>query len=124
MAGKLSATQLAAFQATATAALDLSGIQVQRATRTQNQWGGIGSESWATLATVAGGWAKPSASVMTQYAGLIGALASWVVRLPSGTPIRNGDRLVMPSGDTLLVQADLTESSYSTCVRVLASEVR
>jgi hypothetical protein len=30
----------------------------------------------------------------------------------------------MPSGDTLVVQADLTESSYSTCVRVLASEVR
>lgn len=123
MAGKLSAAQLAAFQATATAALDLSGIQVQRATRAQNQWGGF-SESFTTLATVAGGWAKPSAAVMQQYAGLIGALASWVVRLPSGTTIRNGDRLVMPSGDTLVVQADLTESSYSTCVRVLASEVR
>lgn len=123
MAGKLSATQLAAFQAAATAAMDLSGIVVQRATRTQNPWGGF-SESWATLATVVGGWAKPSAGVMAQYAGLIGSLASWVVRLPSGTAVRNGDRLVMPSGETLLVQADLTESSYSTCVRVLASEVR
>ena len=122
MAGKLSATQLAAFQAVATAAMDLTGIQVQRATQTRNQWGGF-SESWATLATVVGGWAKPSAAQMTQYAGLIASRRAWVVRLPSGTAVRNGDQLVMPSGDTLVVQADLTESSYSTCVRVLASEV-
>ena len=123
MAGKLNAAQLARFQAVATAAMDLTGIQVQAPTRTRDQWGGF-SESWATTATVVGSWAKPSASIMAQYAGLIGSLASWVVRLPSGTALRNGDRLVMPSGDTLVVQADLTESSYSTCVRVLASEVR
>ena len=122
MAGKLNAAQLARFQAVATAALDLSGVQVQRATRTRDQWGGF-SESWSTLATVAGGWAKPSAGVLQQYAGLIASRRAWIVRLPSGTSIRNGDRLVMPSGDTLVVQADLTESSYSTCVRVLASEV-
>lgn len=122
MAGKLNAAQLAAFQATATATLDLVGVQVQRATQTRNQWGGF-SESWTTLATVNGGWAKPSAGVLQQYAGLIASRRAWVVRLPSGTTVRNGDQLVMPSGDTLVVQADLTESSYSTCVRVLASEV-
>jgi hypothetical protein len=122
MAGKLNATQLAAFQTVATAAMDLSGIAVQRATQTRNEWGGF-SESWATLATVAGGWAKPNAAVMQQYAGLIGAQKAWLVRLPSGTTVRNGDRLVMPSGDTLEIQADLTESSYSTCVRMLATEV-
>jgi hypothetical protein len=72
---------------------------------------------------VAGGWAKPNAAVMQQYAGLIGAQKAWLVRLPSGTTVRNGDRLVMPSGDTLEIQADLTESSYSTCVRMLATEV-
>lgn len=120
--GLLDARQLADLTSVATAAMDLSGIQVQRATQTRNQWGGF-SESWSTLSTVAGGWAKPSAGVLQQYAGLIASRRAWIVRLPSGTSIRNGDRLVMPSGDTLVVQADLTESSYSTCVRVLASEV-
>jgi ABC-type Fe3+-siderophore transport system permease subunit len=122
----LNAAQLTAARAAATAALDLSGILVQRATRTPDTYGTY-SESWATVASVAGSWAKPSASVMTQYAGLIGSLAAWTVRLPHGTSLRNGDRLVMPpsvGGDTLTVQADLSESSYSTCVRVLATEVR
>ena len=123
MAGLLNATQLAALRSTATASLDLSGIVIQRPTRTPDSYGTY-SETLPTLATVAGGWAKPSAAVMTQYAGLIGALAAWVVRLPYGTAIRNGDLLVMPSGDTLTVQADLSERSYATCVRVLATEVR
>jgi hypothetical protein len=123
MAGNLNAAQLARFQAVSTAALDLSGIVVKRPTRTQNSTGGY-AQTLTTLATVAGGWAKPSASVMRAYAGLIGSLAAWVVRLPSGTSVRSGDLLVMPSGDTLTVQADLTERSYATCVQVLATEVR
>ena len=123
MAGRLSSAQLAAFQTAATATLDLTGVEVQAPTRTRNAYGGF-SETWTTSATVDGAWAKPSAGVMAQYAGLIGSLASWVVRLPAGTTVKSGDRLVMPSGDTLTIQADLTESSYSTCVRVLATEVR
>lgn len=123
MAGNLTSAQMAAFQATSTAALDLTGIVIKRPALTPNQWGGP-SESDTTVATVAGGWAKPSAAVMTQYAGLIGSLASWVVRLPSGTDCQRNDLLVMPSGDTLRVQVDLSESSYSASKRVLASEVR
>lgn len=123
MAGLLSAAQLARLRAVVTASLDLAGIVIQRPTRTPDTYGAY-SQTLATLATVAGGWAKPTAAVMTQYAGLIGAQAAWVVRLPWGTAIRNGDLLAMPSGDTLTVQADLSESSYSTCVRVLATEVR
>lgn len=123
MAGNLSVAQLTRLRAVATAALDLTGIVVQRPARTFDNYGTY-SETLTTLATVAGAWAKPTASVMAQYAGLIGAQAAWVVRLPWGTAIRNGDQLSMPSGDTLTVQADLSESSYSTCVRVLATEVR
>lgn len=123
MAGLLNAAQLARFQAVATSALDISGILVQRVTRTDDGYGGQ-TESWATTATVAGGWAKPSAAVMTMYASKIGSLASWVVRLPYGTVCNAGDRLVMPTGETLLVQADLSQSSYSTSKRVLASEIR
>ena len=124
MAGKLSAAQLAAFQSVAQSAMDLAGLPLKRPSRTQSA-SGTYTETLTTVASgLVGGWAKPSASIMTQYAGLIGSLASWVVRLPSGTSVRANDVLAMPSGDTLRVQADLTESSYSTCVRVLASEVR
>lgn len=114
---------LAAARQAATASLDVPGIQVQRVTRTPDGYG-TATETWATLATVSGAWAKPSASVMQAYAGLIGSLAAWVVRLPYGQACRNGDRLLMPSGDTLVVQADLSEHSNATCVRVLATEVR
>ena len=123
MAGRLSAAQLGAFQTAATATLDISGVLVQRATTTSDGYGTY-SETWATIATVAAGWAKPTASIMQQYAGLIGALAAWTVRLPYGTDCLRNDRIVMPTGEVLTVQADLSQSSYSTCKRVLATAVR
>lgn len=124
MSGLIPASELAALQSTAQSAMDLSGITLKRPSRTQSA-SGTYTETLTTVASgLVGGWAKPSASIMTQYAGLIGSLASWVVRLPGGTSVRANDVLAMPSGDTLRVQADLTESSYSACVRVLASEVR
>lgn len=117
------ADALAAARAAATASLDLAGITLQRPSRTPNQWSGY-SETLTTIASgLAGGWAKPSAALMRQYAGVIGSLKSWVVRLPYGTAVKRNDLLVMPSGDTLRIQADLSESSYPTCVRVLATEV-
>ena len=117
------ASELDAMRAVATAAMDVPGVLVQRATTTSDGYGAY-SETWATIATVAAGWAKPTASVMQQYAGLIGALAAWTVRLPYGTDCLRNDRLVMPTGEVLTVQADLSQSSYSTCKRVLATAVR
>lgn len=121
--GFLPASELASIQATVNASLDLAGVQVQRLTRTPDN-AGTYSETWATIATVAGGWALPTAAVMAAYAGIIGSLKSWVVRLPAGTSVQRNDRLAMPSGDILTVQADLSERSYATCVRVLATEVK
>jgi len=117
------ANALAAARAAAIASLDVSGIQVQRVTRTPDAYG-TASETRATIATVNGGWAKPTASVMQQFAGLIGSLAAWVVRLPYGQDCRNGYRLVMPTGEILTVQADLSQRSYATAKRVLATEIR
>lgn len=117
------ANVLAAARAAATASLDVSGIKIQRVTRTPNG-DGTTSETWATIATVNGGWAKPTASVMQQYAGLIGSLAAWVVRLPYGQDCHNGDRLLMPSGEMLTVQADLSQRSYASSKRVLATAIR
>ena len=123
MGGLIPASELTTLRATATAALDLAGITQKRPSRTPNATGGY-TESDTTVASgLAGAWAKPSAAIMQQYAGLIGSQKAWVVRLPWGTAIARDDLLIMPSGDTLRVQADLSESSYSTCVRVLATEV-
>ncbi len=117
------ASELTAMRATATSALDIAGVQVQRTTLTDDGYG-LQTQSWATVAIVAASEAKPSASVQQQYATKIGSLASWVVRLPYGTDCRADDRLVFPSGDKRLVQADLSDSSYSTAQLYLVSEVR
>lgn len=123
MAGKLSATQLAAFQAAAAAALDIAGVQVQSVTLTDDGYGHQ-TQVWATVATVAASEAKPSAAIMQQYASRIGTLKSWVVRLPFGTVCTEGNRLLFPSGDARLVQADLSDSSYTTAQLYLVSEVK
>ena len=114
------------MQAVATATLDVSGVVIQRKGAASNAGNGIYTApgGWSTIATVAGGWAKPSANVMQQYAAVIGSAASWVVRLPYGTDCKANDQIVMPTGEKLRVQADLSQSSYSTCKRVLATEIR
>ena len=123
MAGLLNAAQLARFQATAASALDISGVLIQRVTLTDDGYGHK-TEAWATTATVAASEAKPSAQVMQQYASRIGTLKSWVVRLPFGTTCTEGNRLLLPSGDARLVQADLSDSSYTTAQLYLVSEVK
>jgi len=123
MAGLLSAAQLAAFRAVASSALDISGVEVVRLTKADDGYG-LRTESPATVATVAATEAKPSAAIMQQYAARIANVTSWVMRFPYGTDIRTGDQLVMPNGDTRLVQADLSDSSYSTANLYLVSEIR
>jgi hypothetical protein len=123
MAGLLSAAQLARFQAVATSALDISGVLVQSATLADDGYG-LQTPAWTTVATVAAGEAKPSAAIMQQYASRIGTLKSWVVRLPFGTVCAEGYQLVFPSGDKRLVQADLSDSSYTTAQLYLVSEVK
>lgn len=119
----LDARQLASIQAFAQKPFDQSGIKVQRATRTADAYGTF-SETWQTKATVNGNYDKPSPQIMQEYAGLIGSLAAWIVRLPYGTTVANNDRLVMPGGDTLTVQTVISARSYASCVMVLATEIR
>jgi len=117
------ASELAAMRATATSALDISGVQVVRLTKADDGYG-LSTETPTTVATVAATEAKPSAAIMQQYAARIANVTSWIMRFPYGTDIRTGDHLVMPNGDTRLVQADLSDSSYSTANLYLVSEIR
>ena len=118
----LSANELATIQATATASLDIAGCQVQRKT-TAPDTHGYQTETWVTHATVKAGLGKPTASFMALYAELIGNRTAWVVSLPLGTDVQRDDQLLI-IGQTLRVQADLTQSSYSTLTQVLATEIR
>src|SRR6185312_749545 len=110
MPGLLNSAQLSAFRAVASSALDIAGVLIQRNTPTDDGYG-LRTPSWATIATVAASEAKPSAAIMQQYAARIANVTSWVMRLPWGTDCQTGDQLVMPNGDTRLVQADLSDSS-------------
>lgn len=123
MAGLIPDAELAALRATASSALDIAGIQIQQNTPV-NDGTGHYTDAWATLATVNGSEAKPSAQVMQQYASRIGSLQSWVVRLPYGTVCAAGNQLVYPSGAKRLVQDDLSDSSYTTAQLYLVSEVK
>lgn len=122
MSGYVPAAVLAAAQAVASASLDIPGAQVQRVTRTPDAYG-HSSETWATIATVNAGMAKPTAGVMAQYAGLLGTRESWVVSLPLGTTVARDDVLLI-NGLTLRVEADLTQSSYSALTQVLVTSIR
>ena len=117
------ASELTALRATASAALDIAGVQIQRATRT-DLGNGLQSNVWNTIATVAASEAKPSASIMQQYAAVIGSATSLMMRLPYGTSFHADDRIVMPSGDIRRIQVDLSDSSYSTCALILVAKVQ
>jgi len=61
---------------------------------------------------------------MQQYASVIGSATTWVMRLPYGTAYHADDRILMPNGDIRRIQADLSDSSYSTCQLILVAKVQ
>lgn len=115
------ASELALIQSDANALLDKTCL-IRRATLTDDAYG-TQSESWADVTTVDAGMAQPSAGLLANYAFLIGSLATWKVRLPYGTDVREKDQLVI-DGQTLIVQVDLTPQSLAIFATVLASEVK
>ena len=117
------ASELTALRATATSALDIAGVQIQHNTPASNGDGTFG-ENWVTTATVAASQAKPSAGIMAAYSDVIGSATSYVIRVPYGTVYHANDRLLMPSGEVLRIQPDLSDSSYSTAMLLLAVRIQ
>lgn len=117
----ISSAELAAMQAASQSAMDLS-IQVQRLTETKDAERNT-IRSYATVATVAGNLAQPTAGQLANYGFAIADVAAWLVRLPVGTDVRIGDRLIA-NGQTLEVQVQLQPQSYQTAMRVLVAEVK
>jgi head-tail adaptor len=117
----ISPAELAAMQATASSALDQT-ITVKRATLTSDGAGGS-SESFATVHTVSGNLAQPSAGMLQNYDYLVGSVSSWLLRVAVGTDIRINDRLTVGSL-TVRVQVLLQPQSYQTSMRFLCAEVQ
>jgi hypothetical protein len=136
----IGAAELAALQATANSALDVS-IQVKRSTRTKTASGHF-TETWNNVGSpILGNLAQPTGGQMQNYGYVIGSLDAWMVRVPVGTNLLENDRLVVsdPQGysiatnallpqeqlfQTLRVQVILQPQSYQTAERVLASAVQ
>lgn len=117
----ITVSELTLIQSDANALLDKTCL-IRRATLTADAYG-TQSETWADVTTVDAGMAQPSAGLLANYAFLIGSLATWKVRLPYGTDVREKDQLVI-DGQTLIVQVILSPQSYSVFANVLASEVK
>lgn len=116
----LSASDLAAMQAVASSALD-TACTIQRKTRTPDGTGHY-SETLTTIATVQCNLSQPTAGQMQNYGYKIGALATWQVRVPTGTNVEEDDLLTI-NGQTIVVQVVLQPQSYQTSMRLLASQV-
>ena len=117
----LSATELAAMQATALTAMDQT-IVVQRATKTPGATGGY-TESWTTHATVAGTLSQPTPELMQNYDYLIGPRDAWMVRVPVGTDVKRDDQLVISGVLTLRVESVPVLRSRQIVLTLLASMI-
>lgn len=114
----LPATELATLAAVATAALDQTAT-ILRASRASDGAGGT-SETMTPLTTTPAGLSQPSATLLQNYAYLIGSQDSWQVRVPLGTDVRKDDQLQI--GDrTLRVQVVLAPRSYASVLTLLAA---
>lgn len=118
----ISASEMAQIRAdVANVACDLP-CTVQRKTTTNDGMGGT-SETWATVATCKAAMKQPTVGQLQNYDYLIGDLATWVVQVPFGTGVQRLDHLLI-SGETLVVQVELTPRSYSAMDTYLATEIK
>lgn len=117
----ITAAEIALIRSDADEFLDKS-CTIRRATTAKDKYG-TETEVYSDVETVNAGMAQPSAGLLANYAYLIGSLATWKVRMPSGTDVRHLDQLVI-DGQTLTVQVLLDPQSHSIYTNCLATEIK
>jgi hypothetical protein len=118
------AAELAQIRAdVASVALDLNCI-IQRKTETLDAWG-TSTTIWDTISPsgLKAGMKSPSPSMLMIYAEQIGAKLAWQVNFPWGTDVQIQDHIII-GNDTMIVQAILSQQSYSSLTTVLAVEIQ
>lgn len=122
MAGLLSSTQLANITATTQNALDQSLPLSRNTTLGISDGAGHALETWVSQGNVMCNVSKASASVLQEYAGIIGSRRAVTLRAMQTTDIREGDRVTY-DGLTWVVQERLNSNSYSVVNRFLMTTV-
>jgi len=100
--------------------LDLD-CTISRKTATADAWG-TETETWAIVATLKAGMKSPKPAMLDLYAEQLGAKLAWQVNFAWGTDVRVQDRLTIGS-DVMIVQAILSQQSYSVFTTCLAVEI-
>jgi hypothetical protein len=118
----ISDAEMASIRADVAATLNLD-CTIQRKPSATDIYGSPGSGTYATISTCKAGMKQPGATLLTNYAYLIGSLSTWQVSLPFGTDVKRQDMLLI-GNDKLEVQVVLDPRSYAASVMLLASEVK
>ena len=117
----VSSTELTAMRAEVAAATCDTACIVKRKATTVDGFG-TSTVVYNTASTTKVGLRSPNSKELALYAEMIGASKAWMVRFAWGYDVRELDHLVIGS-DTLIVQADVSLSSYSALTTMLAMEV-
>ena len=124
----LDAAEMALIQQdVAAVACDLP-CQIQRSVTTPGAPGAPTVVTWPVVSQpgLLAGMKEPTAGQLTNYEYMIGDMATWHIQFPTGTDVRELDRLVITEASgiprTLSVVKLLQPRSYSALVSVLATE--
>ena len=118
----ISAAEMASIQADVAATLNLD-CTIQRRPQATDAYGSPGTGTYSTIATCKAGMKQPGATLLQNYAYLIGSKSTWQVQLPEGQDVLERDLLLIGM-DKLEVQVLLQPRSYSATTSLLASEVK
>ena len=118
----ISSAEMASIQADIAATLSLP-CTIQRRAPASDAYGSPNTGAYSTIATSNAGMKQPSATLLQNYAFLIGSKSTWQVNLPENQDVQHQDLLLIGS-DKLEVQVILQPRSYSATTSVLASEVK
>ncbi len=105
---------------TVASALDVT-LPLSRNTPTVDT-SGHSVDSYASVGTIKANVIKPSASVLQQYAGIIGSQRAVVLRVMNSTDIRQTDHLTY-DGVVWTIQERLDASSYSVTQHFLMTVI-
>ena len=118
----ISTAEKTSIQADIAATFDLD-CTIQRRPQASHAYGSPGTGTYSTIATCKAGMKQPGATLLQNYAYLIGSKSTWQVQLPEGQDVLERDLLLIGM-DKLEVQVLLQPRSYSATTSLLASEVK
>lgn len=117
----ISAAEMTALRSeVATASLDLD-CTIKRPAKTSDAWGTNAEPTLNTVTSTKAGMKSPTPATLETYASRIGAKLAWEINFTYGTDVQEQDSLFIGS-DKMIVQAILSQQSYSTLTTVLATE--